>query len=66
MTTQAENTQGKTEKTITTQDQNTQKLLRIKTKDKDGLRPTRQPLGIVGIPLSCELVYVYLSNEYYS
>jgi len=36
------------------------------TKAKDGFRPTRQPLGIVGIPASCELVYVYLTNEYYS
>jgi hypothetical protein len=31
MTAQAENTQGKTERTMTNQDQNTQKLLRIMT-----------------------------------
>jgi hypothetical protein len=62
MTNHIENTQGKTENTITNQDQNTQKI----TKDIDGLRPTRQPLGITGIPLSCRLVYMYLTNEYYS
>lgn len=36
---QIENTQGKTENTMTNQDQNTQEI----TKDNDGLPPTRQP-----------------------
>jgi hypothetical protein len=39
MTNQTENTQGKTEKTMTNQDQITQEI----TKDIDGLRPTHQP-----------------------
>jgi hypothetical protein len=57
-----EETQGKTTNTMIDQKQSMEKI----TKDIDGLRPTRQPLGITGIPLSCRLVYMYLTNEYYS
>jgi uncharacterized protein VirK/YbjX len=46
MTNQTENPQGKTENTMTNQDQNTQKI----TKDIDGLRPTRQPYATEGRP----------------